>query len=51
MKEYFMYFDESGNLGTSGKYFVIACIITENRKALHNTMKKTLKKIEDQIKN
>ena len=43
MKEYFMYFDESGNLGTSGKYFVIACIITENRKALHNTMKKTLK--------
>ena len=51
MKEYFMYFDESGNLGTSGKYFVIACIITENRKALHNTMKKTLKKIKSDYHN
>ena len=51
VKEYFMYFDESGNLGTSGKYFVIACIITENRKALHNTMKKTLKKIKSDYHN
>lgn len=46
MEEYFMYFDESGNLGKKGKYFVIACILTKHPKKLHNTMKKTLKKIK-----
>lgn len=46
MEEYYMYFDESGNLGTKGKYFVIACIITKEPKSLHNTMKKTLKKVK-----
>lgn len=35
-------FDESGNLGNSGRYFVIACIDTCNYKALHNVMKKKL---------
>lgn len=29
-------FDESGNLGSSGRYFVIACIDTMNYKSLHN---------------
>ncbi len=47
MEEYFMYFDESGNLGKKGKYFVIACILTKKQKSLHNTMKKTLKKIKN----
>ncbi|WP_156337819.1 DUF3800 domain-containing protein [Clostridium intestinale] len=46
MKEYYLYFDESGNLGESGKYFVIACILTENPKALENKMKKTLLSIK-----
>lgn len=35
-------FDESGNLGNSGRYFVIACIDTHNYKALHNIIKKKL---------
>jgi hypothetical protein len=37
-------FDESGNLGSSGRYFVIACIDTNNYKALHNVMKRKLGK-------
>lgn len=36
-------FDESGNLGTSGRYFVISCIDTKNAKSLHNIMKRKLK--------
>lgn len=35
-------FDESGNLGSSGRYFVIACIDTTNYKALHNIMHRKL---------
>lgn len=35
-------FDESGNLGNSGRYFIIACIDTRNYKSLHNIMKKKL---------
>jgi len=40
-------FDESGNLGKNGKYFVIACIDTIECKALHNIMKRKLKKAKD----
>lgn len=40
--ERYLIFDESGNLGTSGRYFVIACIDTKNYKALHNVMKRKL---------
>lgn len=47
MEEYSLYFDESGNLGSKGKFFVIACIITKNHKSLHNMMKKTLRKLKD----
>lgn len=36
-------FDESGNMGTLGRYFVISCIDTRNAKALHNVMKRKLK--------
>lgn len=42
MKEYYLYFDESGNLGIDGRYFVISCIITDNPKSLENKMKKIL---------
>ncbi|HOO11524.1 MAG TPA: DUF3800 domain-containing protein [Bacillota bacterium] len=35
-------FDESGNLGSRGRYFVIACIETKNAKSLHNIMKKKI---------
>lgn len=35
-------FDESGNLGVSGRYFVISCIDTKNAKSLHNMMKRKL---------
>lgn len=37
-------FDESGNLGNSGRYFVIACIDTNDPKSLHNVMKKAVLK-------
>ena len=36
-------FDESGNLGKAGRYFVIACIDTSECKSLHNIMKRKLK--------
>ena len=36
-------FDESGNLGNSGRYFVIACIDTKNYKSLHNVMRNKLR--------
>lgn len=38
----YLIFDESGNLGSSGRYFVIACIDTTNVKSLHNIMRKKL---------
>ncbi len=42
-------FDESGNLGSSGRYFVISCIDTKNAKALHNIMKRKLKQAGDKF--
>lgn len=42
-------FDESGNLGISGRYFVISCIDTMNAKALHNIMKRKLKQAGDKF--
>lgn len=41
-KDRCLIFDESGNLGIQGRYFVIACIDTCERKALHNVMKRKL---------
>lgn len=40
-------FDESGNLGADGRYFVISCIDTMNAKSLHNIMKRKLKQAGD----
>lgn len=37
-------FDESGNMGTNGRFFTIACIETSNLKPLENTMSKTILK-------
>ncbi len=42
-------FDESGNLGVSGRYFVISCIDTINAKSLHNIMKRKLKHAGDKF--
>lgn len=42
-------FDESGNLGISGRYFVISCIDTKNAKSLHNVMKRKLKQAGDKF--
>lgn len=42
-------FDESGNLGVSGRYFVISCIDTMNAKSLHNIMKRKLKQAGDKF--
>ena len=42
-------FDESGNLGTSGRYFIISCIDTVNAKSLHNIMKRKLKQAGDKF--
>lgn len=40
--ERYLIFDESGNLGSSGRYFVIACIDTNDYKSLHNIMYRKL---------
>lgn len=40
--EHCIIFDESGNLGSAGRYFVIACIDTKNYKSLHNIMVRKL---------
>lgn len=50
MKEFYFYFDESGNLGIKDRYFVIACILTEKPKELENIMKKTLLHIKKTYK-
>lgn len=42
-------FDESGNLGISGRYFVTSCIDTMNAKSLHNIMKRKLKQAGDKF--
>ncbi|MGG4462594.1 DUF3800 domain-containing protein [Micromonospora provocatoris] len=47
-------FDESGNLGTKGRYFVIGCVITDNTKPLSNVLKKAVLKTKqtfDKYKN
>ena len=51
MKEYYLYFAESGNFGVKDRYFVIACILTENPKQLENKMKKVLLHIKNTYKN
>jgi len=48
-KERTLIFDESGNLGKQGRFFVIACIDTCNPKELHNAMKKQLRKAKNEF--
>lgn len=38
----YLIFDESGNLGTNGRYFVISCIDTTNAKSLYNIMQRKI---------
>ena len=38
----YLIFDESGNLGSKGRYFVISCIDTENYKPLYNIMQRKI---------
>ena len=38
----YLIFDESGNLGANGRFFVIACVDTYSFKPLHNVMKRKL---------
>lgn len=40
----YLYLDESGNLGSGGRYFTIAAVETDNPKPLSNIMKKTILK-------
>lgn len=40
----YLYLDESGNLGSGGRYFTIAAVETVNPKPLGNIMKKTILK-------
>lgn len=51
MEEYYLYFDESGNLGIDGRYFVISCVVTKDPKPIYNKMKKILLKIKNKYKN
>lgn len=46
MKDYYFYFDESGNLGRGRNSFVISCIFTREPKELHNIIKKTLLRLK-----
>ena len=50
-KEKTLIFDESGNMGTSGRYFVISCIETNNPKEIHNIVKKKLLKVKREFPN
>lgn len=43
-KKVILNFDESGNMGTRGRYFTIACVETYNTKPLENVMKKIILK-------
>lgn len=45
--ERYLIFDESGNLGKSGRYFIISCIDTTAPKALHNLMKRKIKQAKN----
>ncbi|WP_254068522.1 DUF3800 domain-containing protein [Brevibacillus sp. 7WMA2] len=42
-------FDESGNLGTAGRYFTIACVGTPNTKPLTNIMKKSSLRVKQRF--
>ncbi|MBU9674666.1 DUF3800 domain-containing protein [Planococcus sp. CP5-4] len=42
-----LHFDESGNMGSQGKYFTIACVQTTNVKPLKNVMKKAVVKTKE----
>ncbi|MFP3322057.1 DUF3800 domain-containing protein [Planococcus sp. SIMBA_160] len=44
-----LHFDESGNLGSQGKYFTIACVQTTNTKPLKNVMKKAVLKVKEKF--
>lgn len=48
-KTKYLFFDESGNLGKEGRYFVIACIESEKYKRLDRVMKKTLLKVKNKF--
>lgn len=50
-KTKYLFFDESGNLGKDGRYFVIACIESEKYKRLDRVMKKTLLKVKNKFPN
>lgn len=42
----YLIFDESGNLGTNGRYFVISCIDTNNIKPLYNIMQHKIRQAQ-----
>lgn len=42
----YLVFDESGNLGANGRYFVISCIDTTELKPLYNIMKRKIHKAQ-----
>lgn len=44
-------FDESGNLGSSGRYFAIACVDTNEPRPLHIVMKKAILKARNKFPN
>ena len=46
MADRYLIFDESGNLGSSGRYFVIACVDTGSYKSLQNFMRNKLRKVK-----
>lgn len=41
--------DESGNLGSGGRYFTIACVATTNTKPLRTVMKKSILKVKNKF--
>lgn len=43
----YLFFDESGNLGTDGRFFVISCIETMNKSSVKNIIKKCILKSKE----
>lgn len=47
----YFFVDESGNLGTDGRYFVIALVETDNARKLHNNVKRRVSDIKNKYPN
>ncbi len=45
-----LFFDESGNLGKDGRYFIIGCLEATNHVAVRKTAKRVIGKVKSKLK-